>query len=300
MGTKYIIGVLVAIICGVVSTVGVMLQKQVVNSVPLQSREKGLMRQLIKRPLWLLGLFMQLGLGAATYMIAMDLIGPALVPGLMASGLIVLAIGSVKLMGETLNMSEYIGVSLMAIGILLLGLSEMSISIEVVRESLALSSIIIRITIFTVSLFFLCGVMHLVSMISTRRKGVIMGFSNGHLYALSNFWVSPLVAVIVLVLSARGTSAQVIIFIVACFILVGTNVTAIVQIQQAFRHGQVSNIIPVQQIPIQIAPILVYFYAFSLKPPQSISSALIIIGVLLIIVSGFLLGRRQSEMERIQ
>jgi len=300
MGTKYIIGVIVAIICGVVSTVGVMLQKKVVNDVPLESRDKGLMRQLMKKPLWLLGLFLQVGLGAATFIIAQELIGPALVPGLMASGLIVLAIGSVKLMGETLNMSEYIGVFLMTIGILLLGLSEMAINVEVVRESLALSSIIFRITIFTVSLFFLCGVMHLVSMRSARRKGVIMGFSNGFLYAQSNFWVSPLLAVITLVLAAKGSHAQIIIFILACIILLGTNIVAIIQIQQAFRFGQVSNVIPVQQIPIQIAPILVYFYAFSLRPPKNISSVFIIIGVLLIIISGFLLGRRQSEMEKIQ
>ncbi|HUT52220.1 MAG TPA: hypothetical protein VM658_02405 [bacterium] len=299
MGANYVLGVFVAIICGVVNNVGVMLQKKAVNEVPLEARKKGLMRQLIKKPLWVLGLFLQVGLGAATFIIAQDLIGPALVPGLMASGLIVLAVGSVKLMGETLSRSEYAGVFLMAAGILLLGLSEMSISLEVVRESLAVSGIIARIAIFTLSLFFLCGIMYLVSLRSTSRKGVIMGFSNGFLYALSNFWVSPMLAVIAVVLAAKGSPAQLVIFILACVILIGANLMAIIQIQQAFRFGQVSNIIPVQQIPIQIAPILVYFYAFSLKPPQSISSALIIIGVLLIIVSGFLLGRRQSEMERI-
>jgi hypothetical protein len=50
-------------------------------------------------------------------------------------------------------------------------------------------------------------------------------------------------------------------------------------------------------VPIQITPILVYFYVFSLTPPKSISGVYIISGVFLIIVSGFLLGRRQTEPE---
>lgn len=49
------------------------------------------------------GLLLEYGVGSAAYMIAQNLIGPALVPGLMAAGLIVLAIGSVKIIGETLR-----------------------------------------------------------------------------------------------------------------------------------------------------------------------------------------------------
>ena len=300
MDGKYVLGVFVAILSGIFITVGAMLQKYVVSQTPLEIRKQGLMRHVIRRPRWLLGLVMQLVLGAACYMLAMDLIGPALVPGLMAGGLIVLAIGSVKLMGEKLSRPEYLGLALMTIGILLLGLSGMTIRLELVRESLFHASTLMRIAVFTGGLLLLSGMAHLVSLRSTRRKGVILGFSNGILYALSNFWVSPLMAVIMLALTGRGTSAQLTIFVVACFVLVGTNLTAIVQIQQAFRHGQVSNIIPVQQIPIQIAPILVYFYAFALRPPKNLSSAFIIISVLLIISSGFLLGRRQSELEKIR
>ena len=85
---NYVLGVAVAILCGVVNNVGVLLQKKVVNDVPPEARGQGFLKRLLKHPLWLLGLFLQIGVGTATFMIAVDLIGPALVPGLMASGLV--------------------------------------------------------------------------------------------------------------------------------------------------------------------------------------------------------------------
>lgn len=299
MNSKYLLGVAVAVLCGVVNNVGVLLQKKVVSDLPPEFRSRGFMRRLLTNPLWLLGLFLQVGLGAVTMMIAQGLIGPALVPGLMASGLIVLALGSVKLIGETLNRSESIGIGLMILGILCLGLSGLDIGLDRVRAALAWSDTLVRIAVFTVSLFLLWGGIHAVSLKTARRKGIIMGFSNGFLYALSNFWISPLLAVIALVLTGKGSFGQIVIFALASLILVSTNLLAIRQIQEAFKFGQAGNIIPVQQIPIQIAPILVYFFAFALKPPSHLAGALIILGVSLIIVSGFLLGRRQAELETI-
>ena len=86
----------------------------------------------------------------------------------------------------------------------------------------------------------------------------------------------------------------------ACIILVVSNLLAFTQIQVAFKFGQASNIIPVQQISVQITPILVYFFVFSLTPPKTISGVFIVAGALLIIASGFLLGRRQEELEKIK
>ena len=299
MDLKYLLGVLVSIFCGVINNIGVLLQKKVVNDLPPESREKRFVRALLKNPLWLFGLFCQVGLGMVAFVIAQDLIGPALVPGLMASGLIVLALGSVKLMGEKLSLSEYFGIFWMMLGMFLLGLSKLDISLDKVREALALSDTLVRITIFTVSLFLFWGVFSLVALKSARRKGIVIGFANGFLFALSNFWISPLLAVITLVLTGKGSGAQIAVFVAASALLVGANLFAFYQIQQAFKFGQASNIIPVQQISVQIAPVLVYFYVFSLKPPTLISGAFIILGALAIILSGFLLGRRQSELEKL-
>jgi drug/metabolite transporter (DMT)-like permease len=299
MGLKYIVGVVVAMLSGVINNLGVLLQKKVVNDVPPEHRDQGFMKRLVKNPLWLIGLFLQVGIGMAAFVGAQALIGPTLVPGLMASGLIVLAIGSVKLMREKLSFPEYVGIFLMVIGIALLGLSEMDIDIKVVEKSLESSAVVLRIGVFTAVMLICFGAFHLLSLRS-NRKGIIMGFANGFLFSLSNFWISPLTAIIAPVLSFKGSALQVVLFAAACVILTGSNILAFSHIQIAFKYGQASNIIPVQQLSVQITPVLVYFFVFSLTPPKTISGIFIVTGALLIILAGFLLGQRQEEIEKIK
>ena len=299
MSSKYILGVAVAVLCGVINNAGVLLQKKVVNDIPAADRDRRFFLTLVKNPLWLLGFFLQFMLGAVVFIIAQSLIGPALVPGLMASGLIVLALGSVWLIGETLNQSEYVGIFLMIGGTLLLGLSKLEIGLTAVRDSLAAQATLLRIGAFTLGLCLLWGLSHLASLSSRKRKGIVMGFSNGFPFALSNFWVSPLTALIGTVLAGKGNAGQVALFALASVILVGANLLGIRQNQESFKFGQASNIIPVQQISVQIAPVLVYFFVYFLTPPSRLSALLIVLGAALIIAAGFLLGRRQSELEKI-
>jgi drug/metabolite transporter (DMT)-like permease len=89
------------------------------------------------------------------------------------------------------------------------------------------------------------------------------------------------------------------VFVLASAILVGCNILGILQTNEAFRFAQASNVIPVQQLSVQITPILFYFYVYALTPPKAISGVLIIAAVALIISAVFLLGRRQAELERI-
>ncbi len=71
-----------------------------------------------------MGLLLQIVIGGLVfYFIAIIFIGPAIVPGLMSVGLIVLALGSVKMLKETLGKEEIIGILLMIGGVSLLGLS---------------------------------------------------------------------------------------------------------------------------------------------------------------------------------
>ena len=300
MDGKYLLGVALAILSGCFFQFGLVLQKKVVNEIPREAREQRFMRTLLKRPLWLTGFVLEFGFGTIAYMLAQELIGPALVPGLMASGLIILAIGSVHINRETLTSAEVAGIGLMIFGILSLGLSQLGISIEVVREALTRMDTVRRIAFFSSALLLLWFATHVLSLRERNRKGIIMAFSNGFPFSLSNFWVSPLLAVIFLVLGGKGSFGQVVIFVLASVILVGANVLGVRQTQEAFKFAQASNVIPVQQVSIQISPILVYFYVFSLTPPSRISTAYMIGGILLIIVSGFLLGRRQSQIEAIE
>jgi hypothetical protein len=295
MDLHYVLGVVTAILCGICMEIGILIQKKVVNDISLEDRNQRFLVTLLKNPRWMGGLLLEYGVGTAAYMIAQNLIGPALVPGLMAAGLIVLAIGSVKIIGESLNFSEYLGIALLIAGIAALGLSELEISGDVVRNSLESSNVIERIAILTTSLFVLWILTHLQSLKLSRRKGIVMAFSNGFPFAISNLWISPLLAVFATVMSGAGSWRQVTIFILASAILVGCNVLGIRQTNEAFKFAQASNIIPVQQVSVQLTPILFYFYVYALTPPKSISGVLIITGVGLILTAVFLLGRRQAE-----
>ena len=125
-----------------------------------------------------------------------------------------------------------------------------------------------------------------------NRKGLLIALGNGFLACLSDFWINPLLALIVLVLAGRGTTTQTFIFIMSATILAFTASVITWQNQIAFKYAQASNIIPVAQVPIQISPIIVYFFHFCLDPPRTISVYLILTGTILTIIAGFLLGRR--------
>jgi hypothetical protein len=228
-------------------------------------------------------------------MLAQSLIGPALTPGLMASGLVILAVGSVRMNRETLNASEITGIVLMILGILALGLSGLAINSTQVRITLADQNALQRITIFTISFLAMSIITRSLVPRIKDRQGMLIALANGFLSCLSDFWINPLLALIAIVLLGHGTPAEIIIFTVASVILVMVASIVTWQNQLAFKVAQASNVVPVAQVPIQIAPILVYFFIFALTPPNSISVVYILTGTILTIVAGFLLGRRRED-----
>jgi len=300
MDDDYILGITLAILCGVLINGGLLCQKKVINGIPKEARKKRFMRTLIRNPLWITGFLLEFVGGAVTFMLAQNYIGPALVPGLMATGYIVLVLGSIRILGETLNRLEYTGILLLFFGVVLLGLSALDIRPETVLEALAAPGTISRITVFTAAMFALWCLTHFAALRGKGRKGIIMGFSNGFPFSLSNFWIAPLLAVIRIVLGGTGTPHQIILFVVSCIIMIAVNLLGIRQTQEAFKYADAHNVIPMHQIPVQIAPILYYFYVFSLEPPSGRSVIYILTGALLIVVSGFFLARRQAELERIE
>ncbi len=294
MDFHYLTGVALGVVGGVLTQFGQLLEKRVVNQVRIDSREKGFFRRLVKSPLWVSGLVFGLGGGTAAYMLAQSMIGPALTPGLMASGLVVLAVGSVRMNHETLNTSEMVGIGVMILGILFLGLSGLAIDSSQVRTTLADNKALQRIAVFTVCFFlFSFGTRSLAPRIKNRR-GMLIALANGFLACLSDFWINPLLALIVIVLGGHGTLSQSIIFTIASLILMTTASVITWQNQLAFKYAQASNVVPVAQVPIQISPILVYFVIFALTPPSSIAVFYILTGSILTIIAGFLLGRRQE------
>jgi len=70
--------------------------------------------------------------------------------------------------------------------------------------------------------------------------------------------------------------------------------------QYALNAGNASIVVPVQQIPQQIAPILIYFLIYQFAAPAEYSVYLMVIGIGLICIAGFFLGKRQATLEQIK
>lgn len=298
--TLYLLGVFMAIGSGVLNNLGTVLNKKVVNDVNRASQER-FFRKLIKNPVWLTGTLLQLAAGSALFIIAVAWIGPALTPGLMALGLIVLAIGAVRIAGEKLGKEEKIGILLMIVGIFFLGYSNLSISI--INFDYTEIGFVTRTTIFTGISLGLCIAFKLISKKSPRFCSILLALVSGLMISLSNFWISILIGTIAQVFGGVANWVQLVLFICAAAILCLSNVYGLAVLQEAFKSGQASNLIPVQQVPIQITPVFYYFYifmAFLYNPIDQFAMAWMLIGIGVIIASSFLLGKQQAKMESIK
>ncbi len=291
---NYWLGVVYAILSGICNNIGSVIQKKVVNE---RSDDSKFFRSLIKDPLWLVGLVLQLGIGSALFILAQAYIGPTLIPGLMASGLIFLAIGSIKIVREKLNLSEYLGIFIMIIATAFIGFSNMEINVAMI--DFLQMSLIIRISIFTISMFVLSIILEIMQR-KKISKGISLAVLSGIMFVLSNFWISPLMGVITHVFNGTAVLAETIIFVAAAILLIVTNIFGLSKIQEAFREGQAGNLIPIQQVPIQVALPFYYLTVFFLPLPDIYSLLFLIIGLGLVIVSTFLLARRQAQIEKIK
>ncbi|MHA1300815.1 MAG: hypothetical protein ACTSO9_15465, partial [Candidatus Helarchaeota archaeon] len=275
----YWLGVIFAIISGISNFLGSVLQKKVVNE--LTSDEK-FFKSLIRNPLWFFGLLLQMIVGSTFYILAQIYIGPTLIPGLMASGMIVLAIGSVKIIGEELKKSEIIGIILMIFAITLIGFSGMDIKVEL--QNFSDPNLIIRMTIFTILLVTIAGFCKILE-IKGFYQGISLAVLSGLMFAMTNFWISPLMGLIGPVLSLNFQLLELIIFVIASIILILTNIIGIATIQQSFQHAQASNMIPIQQVPIQIAPPFYYLAVYLLPIPETLKFLFFIFGIVLVMIS---------------
>jgi drug/metabolite transporter (DMT)-like permease len=295
----YWLGVLLAVACGVVNNVGMVLQKKVVNDLPAKAREQRFKRSLARDPLWLVGLVLQMVIGSILFMVAQIYIGPALVPGLMAAGLIVLAIGSVRIVGEHIGAREATGIGLMVLGIVLLGLSGLVIGTESYN---ALDvAFLMRVALFTVVLLIVALACGVIQRKSVAYRGALLAILSGCMFALANFWIFPLMATIVHVLGFTFILVELLIFILAAVILILTNVVGISTIQDSFKVGEASLMVPIQQIPVQVTPAFVYLSVFLLAPPFGNYSLLLLgVSIGLILASSFLLAKRQAQIQAIK
>jgi hypothetical protein len=225
------------------------------------------------------------------------LIGPALIPGLMASGLIILALGSVYILNEGLGHKEIIGILLMITAILFLGLSELSIAIG--DQNILDPTFLMRVFIFTLSLIVISMISELIKKRFDYYKGIALAIFSGNMFGLSNLWVSLLIGTIGKVFGGLFLWSELVLFIISSIILMLTNALGVIKMQEAFTIGRASNLVLIQQVPIQISPIIVYFFVFFSMPPGIFSIIFLVFSIPFIITSSYLLGRRQVKLEKI-
>lgn len=295
---SYLLGVSLAVASGLLNNVGSLLQKKVVNDIPQEAREKRFFRTLVRNPLWFTGLVLQLVFGSIFFMAAQLYIGPALIPGLMATGLIVLAVGSVWLIGESLRAQETAGILALMAGIAMLALS--GLVIDVPSYDFLDPGFITRIAVFTAGLAILMLVFSVLRHRWSRTAAVSLAVISGLCFAMSNYWIGVLMGTISNVFEGTSVIPELILFGGSSAILVLTNIFGISTLQTAYKTGQVNLLIPIQQVPVQTTPGLVYLLVFLLPPPDLLSVILFFSGVALIIVSSFLLARRQVAIESIK
>ncbi|MFX1409676.1 MAG: hypothetical protein ACFFA6_04955 [Promethearchaeota archaeon] len=293
--TSYWLGVFLALLAGSITQFGTVLQKKAVNNL---TKETDFLKSLIKEPIWISGVVLSFGISSIFFLTAQVFIGPTLIPGLMAFGLIILALGSIRIIGEKLKTEEILGIFIMILGTFSIGMS--GLSIDITETSLSEIGFMIRTILFTSIIVFLSLLCQVFQKKFKNFKGILLAIISGLMFALSNFWVSQFMAVIANVLRGVFNLTELLVFIISGIFLISTNILGLATIQQAFRVGQASNMIPIQQVPSLLVPIFIYFLVFLLDPPNIFSLVYTIIGIILILISSFLLGKRQAQLEEIK
>jgi hypothetical protein len=291
----YGVGVALAVASGIANNIGVLLQKKVVNQIA-PGRQRFFAR-LVRHPLWLAGFVIHMGLGSALFLLAQVRLGPALIPGLMAAGLVVLVSGSIWILEEKPGAAEITGILLLIAAITLLGLSRLTIDVE--EFDVLARGFILRSALFSAVITALILVLEILAKRITRYRGSVLAVSSGLFYVLSNFWVGPFIGAVLRIFTGNFALQVIALFAAGSAILVITNMYGIAKLQLAFGVTNASLAIPIQQIPIQTAPAFVYLAVFRLSPPSPASLLMFCLAVVLIIASTFVLARRQGMMEAI-
>jgi drug/metabolite transporter (DMT)-like permease len=245
-----------------------------------------------------MGLLLQIVLGGLVfYFIAIIFIGPALVPGLMSAGLIILALGSVKILKEKLGREEIIGILLMIIGVTLLGLSDLSI--DVFTFNILDTNFIFRLIIFTVIFLCVSMILEIINRKYPKNRGIIKAIQAGLILSLNTIWASPGTTVVTHVAEGIIVEEEIIFGIIIGVILLVIVAVGITLGQISLKYGQANVLVPLTNVPIQILPVIAFFVVFLAMPSSILSLCFLITGFTLILFSSFLLSKRKAKFEEV-
>lgn len=299
MANSYFLGVLFALLGGIANNGGAVLQKYAINQIPKENRDDEFYKSLVKNPYWLLGIVLIIAASGILFMLAQAYIGAALVPGLAAIGLVVLALGAIKILHEKIQKTEIMGIIIMMVGILFIGLSSLEI-IDVDMVNLSDSAFLMRIMVYTALIFSLWMIFRQAGKRSKKGKTLLLSLAAGVPFALSNAWLQPFLFLAATMFSEGLEPLEIGLFIFSIVVVAGVNIVGLIHIQDAFKEGDASKVAPISQIPQQITPVIIYFAVYMKATPNPASIWYIFFGVTLVCIAGFLLGKRQGQLEVIE
>ena len=305
----YAWGIAFALLAGAASQAGHICQKLVVNQEA--GRGQGFFARLLHRPLWLAGLLLEIGVSTVFFLLAQVRLGPALIPGLTATGLIVLAVGSAWIVREPLRFAELLGIALLIASAVLLGRSRLAIDVgsfdilewrflgRAAAFSAAVTALFFALRLRRRSPLFAAGAGRGAKPAIRGAKPAIRGartaLGSGLLYVLSSFWVGPFMGAVLRLFRGELGPAVWAMFAFGSAALVLTNLFGIAELQRAFRVSRAAVAAPLQILPTQVAPALVYLLVFRLPPPSRAALWQFALGACLILVSSLLMGGRQPR-----
>jgi len=288
VNTSYLIGVAAAILAGIAFNLGMVIQKLAVMKA---SRETSLMRQLVRSPLWLTGFALQFIVGTPLNMLAQSKIGPAIIPGLMAVGLIVLTIGAVRLAGESFDSGDIAGILLVIAAVTVFGLSRLSVDIQSIE--IWDPAFLLRLGLFTVVVAVLSIVCHMVQKTNVRLRGILRTLNAGLLLSQSNLWLGILMVFLAKWGAGKFSLLDLLPVGIASGIVFTGSMLGIAETQRAFQYGEASKLVPIQYVPVQILPIAAYFIVFCLSLSNPFAVPLALGGIVFVLSGAVLLARRQ-------
>jgi uncharacterized membrane protein len=284
----YLWGVLAAIGAGVGYNLGLVVQKMAVGRV---DDGDGFLRRLVRNPLWLRGLALQFLVGVPLNLVAQAFIGPALLPGLMGIGLVVLALGAVYFIGEAVSGQDWAGIVLVMVAVALFGLSGLGVDMKAI--DVYDPAFLVRLVAFSATVAGLSVACVLFQARNYPLRGIARTLNAGLLFAQSNLWLGVLMVFFARWRDGRFAGWDFLGLAVTSAVIVAGTALGTLENQRAFQVGDASKLMPVQTVPQQILPLLSYFAVFALAPPTRAAIPLVGAGLALILAGSTLLARRQ-------
>jgi len=263
-------------------------QKVAVNRT---DRNAPLLRQILRSSLWLGGFALQFFIGVPLNMIAQSNIGPALIPGLYSAGMIVLALGAVRLAKERVGWQDVIGIALVIAATALFGLSQLGIDMK--NTNLLEPGLVLRLGIFTAAVAVGSLICHLWQLRNIRQRGNLRAANSGLYYVQSALWLGVLMGLFGSWRQGEFSTALLVGVIAASAITCAGSMLGIFETQRAFQWGDATRIVPIQTVPQQLLVPASYFLVFQLSPPSSSALPMLGVAVLMILIGSILLAKRQ-------